>query len=86
MIASRSPEAVASGSLNVAGTTLGSKFSDVVLGQRTKLEQMTKRWERREMSNFDCELDFPGSAVAVLMELSQTSCSSIPALVARTTT
>ncbi|KAK4701644.1 hypothetical protein P7C70_g4583, partial [Phenoliferia sp. Uapishka_3] len=47
------PSAVAFGSLNVTGSSFGSKVQDVVMGQRTKLERMTKRWERREVSNFE---------------------------------
>ena len=31
-------------------------MTGLVRGQRTKLEQMTKRWQRREVSNFDCEI------------------------------
>ncbi|SCV71197.1 BQ2448_2785 [Microbotryum intermedium] len=52
-IAARNPASVATGSLHIAGATLGAKFSDAVLGQKTKLEHITKRWERREMSNFE---------------------------------
>ncbi|KAM0748128.1 beach-domain-containing protein [Meredithblackwellia eburnea MCA 4105] len=52
-IAEYAPSAVAFGSLNEAGVTFGAKVTDVVLGQRTKLEGMTKRWERREVSNFE---------------------------------
>ncbi|SGY50147.1 BQ5605_C001g00859 [Microbotryum silenes-dioicae] len=52
-IAARNPGSVATGSLHIVGATLGAKFSDAVLGQKTKLEHITKRWERREMSNFE---------------------------------
>ncbi|GAA5838376.1 hypothetical protein JCM11251_004919 [Rhodosporidiobolus azoricus] len=46
-------EAVASGSTVFAGGTFGSKLSDALVGQRTKLERMTKRWEQRLISNFE---------------------------------
>jgi hypothetical protein len=55
ILAARNPAAVGVGSLNVTGSTFGAKFSDAVLGQRTKLEQITKQWEMRLMSNFECE-------------------------------
>ena len=64
MIASRCPSAVALGSLNFAAASFGAKMSDAVLGQRTKLDRMTKRWERREISNFECEYQpFPSAAL-----------------------
>lgn len=55
ILADKCPAAVAFGSLNVTAESLGAKFSDIVLGQRTKLEQMTKRWEQRRVSNFECK-------------------------------
>ncbi|KAM0788066.1 hypothetical protein ACM66B_001237 [Microbotryomycetes sp. NB124-2] len=53
ILAARSPAAVAFGSLSVAGSGLGGKFADIVRGQRSKLEQMTRRWEQRLVSNFE---------------------------------
>lgn len=52
VISNRCPIAAGVGALNVAGNW---KLSDAVLGPKTKLEKMTKKWERREVSNFDCE-------------------------------
>ncbi|KAK4047538.1 beige protein-like 1 [Microbotryomycetes sp. JL201] len=53
VLAARCPAAVAFGSLSVAGSGLGGKFADIVRGQRSKLEQMTRRWEQRLVSNFE---------------------------------
>ncbi|KAL8292462.1 hypothetical protein RQP46_001074 [Phenoliferia psychrophenolica] len=53
LLAEYAPSAVAFGSLNVTGSSFGSKMQDVMLGQRTKLDRMTKRWEKREVSNFE---------------------------------
>lgn len=44
---------MAVGSLHVASASLGELVADVVMGQRTKLEIMSKKWERREVSNFE---------------------------------
>lgn len=52
VISNRCPIAAGVGALNVAGNW---KLSDAVLGPKTKLEKMTKKWERREVSNFDCK-------------------------------
>ncbi|GAA5893041.1 hypothetical protein JCM6882_006922 [Rhodosporidiobolus microsporus] len=52
-LALKSPEAVASGSAVFTGGTFGSRLSDALVGQRTKLERMTKRWEQRLISNFE---------------------------------
>lgn len=54
ILAFKAPSAAAFGSLNVGASSFSSKLSDAVLGPRTKLEQMTRRWERREVSNFEC--------------------------------
>ena len=56
LLAKKCPPAVEFGSLYVAEGSLGSKLTGLVRGQQTKLDQMTKRWQRREVSNFDCTL------------------------------
>ena len=53
-LADRCPHAVASGSLSFTDPSFGGKLGDALLGQRTKLERMTKRWEQRQISNFEC--------------------------------
>ncbi|KAK4047592.1 beige protein-like 1 [Microbotryomycetes sp. JL221] len=53
ILAARNSAAVAFGSLSVAGTGVGGKFADILRGQRSKLEQMTRRWEQRLVSNFE---------------------------------
>ncbi|BGP38319.1 Beige protein-like 1 [Rhodotorula kratochvilovae] len=52
-LADKNPQAVASGSLNFSDSSFGAKLGDAFLGQRTKLERMTKRWEQRQVSNFE---------------------------------
>ncbi|GAA6018852.1 hypothetical protein JCM10207_000263 [Rhodosporidiobolus poonsookiae] len=52
-MAAKSPAAVASGSMNFSASSFGAKLSDALVGQRTKLERMTKRWEQRLISNFE---------------------------------
>ncbi|GJN87145.1 hypothetical protein Rhopal_000090-T1 [Rhodotorula paludigena] len=52
-LADKNPEAVASGSVHFSSSSFGSKLSDALVGQRTKLERMTKRWEQRQVSNFE---------------------------------
>ncbi|GAA5834941.1 hypothetical protein JCM9279_007151 [Rhodotorula babjevae] len=52
-LADRCPHAVASGSLSFTDPSFGGKLGDALLGQRTKLERMTKRWEQRQISNFE---------------------------------
>lgn len=54
-LADKNPEAVASGSVHFSSSSFGSKLSDALVGQRTKLERMTKRWEQRQVSNFECQ-------------------------------
>ncbi|GAA5931772.1 hypothetical protein JCM10213_005852 [Rhodosporidiobolus nylandii] len=53
-IANKAPESVASGSLlHHAGESFGAMLSEAFVGQRTKLERMTKRWEQRLISNLE---------------------------------
>lgn len=57
IIASRSPSAVAFGSLNLTASSFSAKLVETVSGQqRTKLEALTARWQQRLVSNFECEL------------------------------
>lgn len=47
------PQAVYLGASNLAAASLGGKFKDSFLGQRTRLDIKTKEWEAREISNFE---------------------------------
>ncbi|GAA5921426.1 hypothetical protein JCM3775_003043 [Rhodotorula graminis] len=52
-LADHCPHAVASGSLSFSDPSFSGKLGDAFLGQRTKLERMTKQWEQRQISNFE---------------------------------
>ncbi|GAA5901206.1 hypothetical protein JCM8208_002303 [Rhodotorula glutinis] len=52
-LADRCPLAVASGSVGITDSSFSGKLGDAILGQRTKLERMTKLWEQRQITNFE---------------------------------
>lgn len=52
-IKNKNGASVSSGSLEVVPGTFGAKLSDALVGQRTKLEQATRRWTQRQISNFE---------------------------------
>lgn len=70
IIASRSPSAVAFGSLNLAASSFSAKLVETVSGQqRTKLEVITSRWQQRLVSNFECESMQPLSSPSPPLKL-----------------